>query len=172
MREKTYQVWVFNTFTSQYELCPVAKDQYDAVRRTVWNIEDSDARFKAHNTVFSDMRGGTDGALENFHEFIDESQNPQNHVLQKERLVVLRTAIHALPPIHRRIIELIYLREPPLSTEEVAALFGITKRAVNKRRQAAERILIKKYRFFENNGSRFGIFDPIQVREEKSSSAP
>ena len=148
MEQKTYQVWVFNTFTNKYEQCTVTKEQYDACRRTDWNIRDSDDSFKAHQTVFSGLKGGVDGAFENFHEFMDGSDAPLGGVLAQECLSALRSAVRTLPTIHQEVIELLYFHEPPLTATQAGALLGITKRAVNKRRKAAEKILFQKMKDF------------------------
>ena len=143
MEQKTYQVWVLNTFTNKHEKCVVTKEQYDAFRRTGWNIQDSDDSFKAHQSVFSCLKGGADGAFENFHEFMDDSDAPLNNILSQQRLSALQSAMRSLNPLHREVIELLYFHEPPLTATQAGALLGITKRAVNKRRKAAEKILFQ-----------------------------
>ena len=148
MEQKTYQVWAYNTCTNKYEQCSVTKEQYDAFRRTGWNIQDNDDSFKAHQTVFSNLKGGTNCSFENFHEFIDESDAPLNDMLSQERLHALQSAMQSLSPLHREVIELLFFHEPPLTATQAGALLGITKRAVNKRRKAAEGILFQTIKDF------------------------
>jgi len=139
--KKTYEVFVFNTITGKYEKVAVSKEVYRAYMRTAWNIRDNDKSFYTHETQFSALNGGEDGAFENFREFIDDSNSPEILNIECEKLSALHRAIENLPQEERAVIKLFYFHG--LSSREIGRLFGITEQAVTKRRRSAFKRLRK-----------------------------
>jgi RNA polymerase sigma factor (sigma-70 family) len=106
---KKFYVDIYNTFTEKYEKAEVTKDVYDCYRRTEWNIDKNDTKYKEHTTPFSCLQGGQDGAFENFEEFIDEKLNPA-HICENDDLYSkLQDAINTLSEKEKQIIVEVYV---------------------------------------------------------------
>ena len=132
---QTYVLNVYNTLTGKYEETPVTEDVYRCYKRTNWNIDDNNASFFDHETQFSQLIGGDDGAYEDFHEFVSESNPTEQAVLQSIQREQLLEMLPLLDDKEREVIDLLYFKG--LSAAEAGRSLGISERAVNKRKQSA-----------------------------------
>ena len=89
---KKYTLTVYNTVTHRNEEVEVTHEVYHAYRRTGWGIENNDTSFFAHEIQMSGLIGGEEGAYENFKEFIDTENIPDNTVLKIMEIDALRKA--------------------------------------------------------------------------------
>ena len=89
-----YTLFVFNTCTQKYEEVTVSEEVYRTYCRTGWNIKDNDQSFFDHEIQLSGMIGSQDGAYENFREFVDSVDTPENkkHCTKRSRHYQLRVA--------------------------------------------------------------------------------
>ena len=131
--ENTYTVTVFNTITSEYEEVSVSKAVYNEYRRGEWRVQKNDEKHGDNETPFSSLIGGENAAYENFHEFIDESQNPLLLVLEKEEAPELHKAICQLSEEDRLLVESIFFKG--MSEREYAEKCGVFRNAVHKRKR-------------------------------------
>lgn len=127
-----YTVVVFNTFTEKYEPVVVAEEIYRTFCRTGWNIKDNDQSFLDHEIQMSGMIGGQDGAYENFREFVDTINTPENIVLEQMKKEALYQAISALSAADREVVRALFFRGQ--SELEYAEELGISQPAVHKRK--------------------------------------
>ena len=93
---------VYNTVTHRNEEVEVTHDVYHAYRRTGWGIENNDTSFFAHEIQMSGLIGGEEGAYENFKEFIDTENIPDNTVLKIMEIDALRKALSVLSDADKR----------------------------------------------------------------------
>ena len=77
-----YILIVFNTCTQKYEEVTVSAEVYRTYNRTNWNIRDNNDSFFAHEIQLSSLIGAQDCGYENFHEFIDAVNTPENIILK------------------------------------------------------------------------------------------
>lgn len=82
MADNKYKLNVYNTTTKKYEEVEISEELYNVYRRTGWNIENNDKRYFDHEIQMSSLIGGDKGAYENFREFIDTDNTPENVVLE------------------------------------------------------------------------------------------
>ena len=82
MADNKYKLNVYNTTTKKYEEVEISEELYNVYRRTGWNIENNDKRYFDHENQMSSLIGGDKGAYENFREFIDTDNTPENVVLE------------------------------------------------------------------------------------------
>ena len=99
-----YTLIVFNTCTQKYEEVTVSEEVYRTYCRTGWNIKDNDQSFFDHEIQLSGMIGSQDGAYENFREFVDSVDTPENIVLSQIEKEALYQAISALPTKSRSLV--------------------------------------------------------------------
>ena len=92
---------VFNTCTREYEEVAVTEEVYRTYYRTGWNIKDNNQRFFDNEIQMSGMIGSQDGAYENFREFVDTINTPENIAL--EQMMIQWFA--QLVPIHEKLSE-------------------------------------------------------------------
>ena len=103
-----YTLIVFNTCTQKYEEVAVTEEVYRTYCRTGWNIKDNDLSFFDHEIQLSGMIGSQDGAYENFREFVDSVNTPENIVLSQIEKEALYQAISALPTKSRSLVPVSY----------------------------------------------------------------
>ncbi len=127
--ENTYTVTVFNTVTSEYEEVSVSKAVYNEYRRGEWRIQKNDEKHGDNETPFSSLIGGENAAYENFHEFVDESQNPLLLVLEKEEAPDLHKAICQLSEEDRLLVESIFFKG--MSEREYAEKCGVSQPTIH-----------------------------------------
>ena len=135
----TYTLYVYNTCTGRYENVSVTEAVYRACKQTGWNIDDNNASFFDHEIQFSQLIGGDDGAYENFREFVSDRDATENAAMRSVRRSRLIELLPTLTEKEREVIELRCIKG--LSAPAVGQILGISRRAVNKRKQSAfERI--------------------------------
>lgn len=86
-KNKKYTLMVYNTVTHRNEEVEVTHEVYHAYRRTGWGIENNDTSFFAHEIQMSGLIGGEEGAYENFKEFIDTENIPDNQVGISQQMI-------------------------------------------------------------------------------------
>lgn len=126
-------VMVFNTCTSQYEEVLVSEEVYNEYRRGEWRIQKNDAKHRANETPFSALVGGKDGAYENFREFVDTVNVPDELVLQSVFLDSLRQVIAGLDPAEQMLIHALFFKGD--SEQKYAVKVGVTQQAISKQKR-------------------------------------
>ena len=122
-----YTLIVFNTCTQKYEEVTVTEEVYRAYCRTGWNIKDNDQSFFDHEIQLSGMIGSQDGAYENFREFVDSVNTPENS---------------------RSLVQSLFF--DGLSEYEYADILGVSRAAIHKRKMRILKALkktLKKFKF-------------------------
>ena len=141
--ENTYTVTVFNTITSEFEEVSVSKAVYNEMRRGEWRIQKNDEKHGNNETPFSSLIGGENAAYENFHEFIDDGQNPLSLMVEAEEVPELHKAICQLNEEDRLLIEAIYYKG--ISEREYAKVQGVAQPTIHWKKV---RILKNLKKFF------------------------
>ena len=144
MEKEIYALKVYNTLTKQYEDVVVTKKVYDTYRRTEWNIKDNDESFYEHEIQISGLIGGEDDAYENFREFIDDVNIPENIFMTREGMDEVRNAVRILPVQERNLIVALYFER--LTENEYADKTGVSQQYVSK---SKKKILEKLKLFLE-----------------------
>lgn len=142
MEKEIYTLKVYNTLTKQYEDVIVTKKVYDTYRRTEWNIKDNDESFYDHEIQMSGLIGGEDDAYENFREFIDDVNVPENIFMSREGMFEVRNAVSELSAQERNLIISLYYER--LTESEYADKIGVTQQYVSK----SKKKILKKLRLF------------------------
>ena len=138
MSQENYIISVYDAITKQIADIEVSEAVYNEYRRGGWSIHRSDRRFRTNEIPFSDLKGGLDGAYENFDEFRSEADNPAGLLVQQLTRQQLQMALSELDKPDQAL--LIDLFEHGKTEREIAAARGVSQNAINKRRQR----LIKK----------------------------
>ncbi|WP_077534121.1 RNA polymerase sigma factor [Massiliimalia massiliensis] len=141
IENKKFTLTVYNTVTRRNEEVEVTREVYHAYRRTGWNIEDNDASFFEHEIQMSGLIGGEDGAYENFREFIDTENIPDNTVLKETEIEALQRAVSALPDADKALIKALFY--DGLTEREYAKETGIPQKTINNRKMVILRKLRK-----------------------------
>ena len=142
MEKEIYTLKVYNTLTKQYEEVVVTKKVYDTYRQTEWNIKDNDESFYEHEIQISGLIGGEDDAYENFREFIDDVNIPENIFMTREGMVEVRKAVRILPVQERNLIVALYYER--LTENEYADKIGVSQQYVSK----SKKKILKKLKLF------------------------
>ena len=142
MEKEIYTLKVYNTLTKQYEDVVVTKKVYDTYRRTEWNIKDNDESFYEHEIQISGLIGGEDDAYENFREFIDDVNIPENIFMTSEGMMEVRNAVRILPVQERNLIVALYYER--LTENEYADKIGVSQQYVSK----SKKKILKKLKLF------------------------
>ena len=142
MEKEIYTLKVYNTLTKQYEDVVVTKKVFDTYRRTEWNIKDNDESFYDHEIQMSGLIGGEDDNYENFREFFDDVNVPENIFMTEEGLREVRNAIRTLPEQERELIEALYYEW--ITESEYATRIGVTQQYVSKQKKK----ILKKLKLF------------------------
>lgn len=147
MTEKVYLLNVYNTFTGDFELVQVTKAVFDTYRRTKWNIKDNDKRFFDNEIQMSSLIGGECDSYENFREFVDYEDTPENAAIEEMLRQSLHNILNLLPPEDYELVYDLYYRDR--TEPECARKLGISQQAVHKRKK---RILRKLKNFLDTEG--------------------
>ena len=129
---------VYNTLTGEYEDVEVSEELYITYKRTGWGIENNDASFYDHEIQLSGLIGGENDNYENFHEFVDDENTPEDIVIDAEIKRAIRESVSALDKEEQHLVSALY--EEGVSEREYARRTGIPQRTINHRK---ERILEK-----------------------------
>ena len=140
-----YTLIVFNTCTQKYEEVTVTEEVYRAYCRTGWNIKDNDQSFFDHEIQLSGMIGSQDGAYENFREFVDTVNTPENIIFDQMEKEDLYQAVSALPATDRALVQGLFFEG--MTEREYAEQMGVFRNAVHEKKVR----LIKKLRKFLEN---------------------
>lgn len=146
MKSPKYILTVFNTMTRRNEEIEVDEEVYRVFRRTGWNIRDNDQSFFDHEIQMSGMIGGQEGAYENFREFVDTQDVPENIVLKTLKNQALYHAVLALPKTDRRLVRALFYEGK--TEQEYAKELGVSQQAVHKRKA---RVLRELKKFLKNS---------------------
>lgn len=138
---KKYTLTVYNTVTHRNEEVEVTREVYQAYRRTGWGIENNDASFFDHEIQMSGLIGGEEGAYENFKEFIDTENIPDNTVLKKLEIEALRKALSALSDTDKALVQALFYEG--LTEQEYASQVGISQQMINRKKQRILKLLKK-----------------------------
>ena len=138
---KKYTLTVYNTVTHRNEEIEVTREVYHAYRRTGWGIENNDASFFDHEIQMSGLIGGEEGAYENFKEFIDTENIPDNTVLKKLEIEALRKALSALSDTDKALVQALFYEG--LTEQEYASQVGISQQMINRKKQRILKLLKK-----------------------------
>ena len=140
-----YTITVFNTCTQKYEEVVVSEAVYHTYRRTDWNIKDNNQSFFDHEIQMSGMIGSQDGAYENFREFVDSINTPENIVLEQMKKEAIYQAISALPAEDQALVQGLFFEG--MTEREYAEKMGVYRNAIHEQKVRA----IKKIKKFLGN---------------------
>ena len=132
-KNKKYTLMVYNTVTHRNEEVEVTHEVYHAYRRTGWGIENNDTSFFAHEIQMSGLIGGEEGAYENFKEFIDTENIPDNTVLKIMEIDALRKALSVLSDADNELVQALFY--DGLTEQEYAAQVGISQQMISRKKQ-------------------------------------
>ncbi len=133
---------VYNTLTGEYEDVEVSEELYVTYKRTGWGIENNDASFYDHEIQFSGLIGGENDNYENFREFIDDVNVPENIFMTKLVMLEVQNAVNDLPAKEKDLIVAIYYER--LTESEYAARICVTQQYVSK----SKKKILKKLKLF------------------------
>jgi RNA polymerase sigma factor (sigma-70 family) len=111
VENKKYILRVYNTATGKEEHIEVTEEVYNAYRRTGWNIERNDRIYFRHEIQFSGLIGGEDGNYENFREFCSMDENPENIVLDRQKIIKVAEALSKLTEKERSLLYSLYFED-------------------------------------------------------------
>jgi RNA polymerase sigma factor (sigma-70 family) len=140
MKQRKFEVRVYNTLTGAYENCKVVEKKYHAIRRSGWAIDYNNKRFYKHERQFSGLKGADDGGVENFHEFVSDADDPERLIIAKQDRIALLGAIALLSESELYLIRAIYADEKTL--REYAEEIGVTAATIQYRKKQ----ILKKIR--------------------------
>ena len=136
---------VFNPSTGQYENIEVSEEFYHDYRRMNWREEKREQKHQRWFIPFSSLKGGLNGAFQNFHEFITNVNHPEHIMDENSEKRCLYKALQALEEDELRLIYYIFYRD--MTESECAKLYGNSKQAINKRKK---RLLCKIAELLKN----------------------
>lgn len=139
--EHKYYLKVYNTITKKCENVEVRKEVYDSYRRSDWNLKDNDESFYAHEIQFSMLKGGLEGAFENFHEFVFDAGLSNDLTDMRIRL---KNALSQLTDAEMTLIYAIYFND--ISEAEYGRRTNESRQNVHNKRN---RVLCKIYNLLE-----------------------
>ncbi len=117
-----YYLNVFNPSTGAYEDVEVTEEFYHSYRRMRWNEDKREQKYRKQFIPFSSLKGGVNGAFQNFHEFISEINNPENIMEERSEKRCLFKALQALAEDELRLIFYLFYEE--MSEAECAEIYG------------------------------------------------
>ena len=131
-KKDTYTLNIYNHASGCFEDVEVTEEVYRTYKRTEWNIEDNDTSFYAHEIQFSSLIGGSEDAFQNFREFIDTENNPENAIERKFLLEKLMEAIVSLSDKEQALVHALFI--DGYSEKDYAKQCGVKQQAINKRK--------------------------------------
>jgi len=146
MSQENYILSVYNTITGQFEDIEVSEAIYNGCRRSGWAVKRNDDRFRENEIPFSDLKGGSDDAYENFDEFRTEADNPEQLTIAKLTSQELQQAWNGLTDGERELLQGLIVKGK--SEREVAREMGMPQRTLHDRKVNVFR-KIKKMMDFE-----------------------
>jgi hypothetical protein len=131
MNKKKRLLRVFNAATGICELIEVEECVYLVYRRTNKAIDYNNKKFFKNECQFTALKGGDDGAFENFHEFISWD-GPEQVDEKNQTLLNLAEALSLLSADELRLIEAIYFDGK--STSKYAREVNAPRETIRNRR--------------------------------------
>ena len=142
MPKKNYLMPVYNAAAGKFETVSLNEQQYNAVRRGEWGIENKDRKFYRKSILFSDLIMRTevnekdDGpgiSHENFHEFKGpDDDDPQVVLDRRVTLDVLAEALSELDKSDLALILALFVHEK--TEREYAKELGENQSKINRRK--------------------------------------
>lgn len=139
-----YYLSVFDTITQKEVETEVSEEIYNEYRRMGWRMDKRESTYKKQVTVFSALKGGDNGAFENFHEFLDVLNNPEHIYMMSEEKKMLHEVFNLLSPSEKELITALIIYGK--SEREYSAQTGIPQKTINNRKKA---ILLKLNKFIK-----------------------
>ena len=129
---KKNKVNVYDTISKCHKEIKVNDKVRSGYNRSKWNIADNDESFYKHETQFSSLIGGKDGAYENFREFITEENIVEKEVAHRMLVEKLYECLNFLPKSERELIDLLYYERK--TERECAKRYGVSQKNINKKK--------------------------------------
>jgi len=129
MSQENYIIRVYNPATKQTESIMVDETLYHEYRRGKWRMDNNDDSFNDHETAFSALKGGQDGAYENFDEFRSDQDNPEKLVLEALTRQDLRQALTLLAEDERKLLQALFFEGK--SERQAAREIGMPQRTLH-----------------------------------------
>ena len=126
-------VSVYNTITKQYELIEVSEKVRAEYLRGQGKIYRNNKRFFKHEIQMSSLIGGEDGAYENFREFVNSDNTPESEAMKNSAVSDLHKAISRLTGEEQELIIALFF--DGVSEKDYATLTGVSRQAINERKQ-------------------------------------
>lgn len=130
---------IYDPATGTYVDIEVSNAVYNCYRRTAWSIRYNDRQFYAHEIQFSSLLGGSDGALENFREFLSEEMDPEYILCLGVPEQALSNALAQLTPAELQLLQALALDGQ--TEREYARQTGLPQKTVHNRKARAIRTL-------------------------------
>ncbi len=137
---KSKKLSVYDALSKRYLEVEVSDEVYTYYKRTGWAIENNDRSFYEHEIQFSMLKGGKDGAFENFHEFISYEDTAEKYIMSEK----LNKALETITSKERELIEMLYYKG--MTERECAKYYGISQKNIHKKKV---RILDNLYKLLE-----------------------
>ena len=141
MSKENYVVSVHNTLTGMTEDIEVSEAIYNGYRRSFWTIKRNDDRFRENEIPFSDLKGGLDGAYENFDEFRSEQDDPEKIIIKALALQDLQHVLVDLTDSEQELLRAFYAEGK--SVRQAAADMGLPHMTVQSQKARLLRKLKK-----------------------------
>lgn len=132
MSQENYMLSVYNPATRQAESIAVSEALYNEYRRGKWRMDNNDDSFNDHETAFTALKGGQDGAYENFDEFRSDQNNPEKLVIEALARQDLLQAFAFLTEDERKLFHALFLEEK--SERQAARELGLPQRTLHDRK--------------------------------------
>ena len=141
MSKENYVVSIHNALTGITEDIEVSEAIYNGYRRSFWTIRRNDGRFRENEIPFSDLKGGLDGAYENFDEFRSEQDDPEKIVIKALALQDLQHVFADLTDSEQELLRAFYAEGK--SVRQAAADMGLPHMTVQSQKARLLRKLKK-----------------------------
>lgn len=125
---KSKKLSVYDAVSKRYAEVEVSDEVYTYYKRTGWAIENNDRSFYEHEIQFSMLKGGLDGAFENFHEFISYEDTVEKYIMAEK----LNNALKIISSKDRELIEMLYYKG--MTERECAVYYGISQKNIHKKK--------------------------------------
>ncbi len=126
---KSKKLSVYDALSKRYLEVEVSDEVYTYYKRTGWAIENNDRSFYEHEIQFSMLKGGPDGAFENFHEFVADEDTAENYIMSEE----LNKALETISSKDRELIEMLYYKG--MTEKECAIKLNTTQQNIHKKKK-------------------------------------
>jgi len=135
---------VYDTITGKMVDVEVTPEVYREYMRTEWCIKKKDKSFYEHEIQFSTLIGGSEGAYENFDEFVQDDDY-EDDIINKIYLERLPGVMKQLSKDDRELIDLMFYKN--MSEEQIAEIQGVSHQYISQKKQ---RILSKCYKLLKS----------------------